>query len=231
MNSALAESLATQHGEKFSEEIAWMRKAVAITNRLRLVLRDIRVPGREHQENDLEHTGQLLFSNWHFVKTFQRNGLLPEDLDVTLVLIFTLIHDFVEVYAGDTSIFRAPSYMQRTKQERERAALEVLSTEWTAAFPEFIDAIVEYEQQKRIESRLVRALDKLLSVFNVWEDGGRSLKEQDISYERYRRVMFDKIRDAISGDPRLGFILDFSEEIFGDLQRKPELFAPPVSFE
>jgi putative hydrolase of HD superfamily len=82
-------------------------------------------------------------------------------LDVGLVAQMVLVHDLVEVYAGDTPTIRALDADGRAaKEARERAALERITDEFMAVFPWLPSMIAAYESQRTREARYVKALDK-----------------------------------------------------------------------
>ena len=87
---------------------------------------------------------------------------IDSKLDVGKVSIFALLHDVVEIHAGDTSVW-APEVQLKSKHKREVQALARLHKE----FPEFkhlFNFIDEYEKKDSDETRFVYALDKFLNL-------------------------------------------------------------------
>lgn len=124
-------------------------------------------------ENDAEHSYQLTMLSWYIVDVF---GL---DLNKDLVLKYSLVHDLVETYAGDTYIFDKNENLHTSKEEREHQALERIKSE----FPEFSELwryIVGYEKKLDNESKFVYALDKIIPVINIYLDWGKTWKNLDI---------------------------------------------------
>ena len=70
---------------------------------------------KDRNENDAEHSWHLAM----FVILFERD--LPEKLDFKKMLKFALMHDLVEIYAGDTFFFDEEG--RKDKKERETATL------------------------------------------------------------------------------------------------------------
>ena len=152
-------------------------KFADMLNRFRLVERMILVNGGEHrQENDVEHSYQLAMLAWYIVDSRKL------DLDVDLVLRYAVVHDLVEVYAGDTYTYSADAENIASKESREADALERLRQEF-AEFPDLFECIDRYEKKMDRESCFVYALDKIHPIINTYLDSGRRWKELDITVD------------------------------------------------
>jgi 5'-deoxynucleotidase YfbR-like HD superfamily hydrolase len=87
--------------------------------------------------------------------------LAPRALDRAKVAAFALVHDLVEVYAGDTQTLTITPEGMAAKREREDAARVRLTGElgagsWLASL------LATYEEQRKPEARFVRLVDKVL---------------------------------------------------------------------
>lgn len=137
--------------------------------------RVVRVPGLpDRWENDTEHSYNLAMLAWYIVETDK----LP--LDANLVLKYAMIHDLVEVYAGDTYIYSTDAAHLASKHEREADAARQL----TENFPEFqsMHGLIEtYEKREDAESKFVYALDKLQPVIHIYLGEGVTWKEMGIT--------------------------------------------------
>ncbi len=164
---------------------------IKLTHAFQQIRREIFVTGEDRQENDLEHSGQLALVAWYIADS----NKLP--LDTSLVMKYALVHDLVEVYAGDTYIFADESY-KSTKREREEAARIVLIEKFPE-FPELHELILGYEHQINKEAEFVYALDKLLPAMNIYLDDGRTWRTKpDITFDRVRDYTYPKV--AVSPD-------------------------------
>ncbi len=108
------------------------------------------------------------------------------------------MHDFVEVYAGDTYIYSTNQEELDSKEEREKKAAERLQKE----LPEFKDLhklINIYEKRGDEESRFVYALDKIQPVLNIYTDGGRTWKEKGITI----KMLVDHKKDKVALSPEI----------------------------
>jgi putative hydrolase of HD superfamily len=139
------------------------------------VQRVSRRPDEREMTTTAEHTFELAMVCWYIVSTNKLN------LDLGKVLQFALAHDVVEAYAGDTYIYDEEA--KKTKEARERAALERIQKEFTE-FPELSEVIHEYELRTSPEAKLVYAADKLIDPLNasleetqsIWKDFNVSFK-------------------------------------------------------
>lgn len=111
----------------------------------------------ERRETDADHTVMLAV----IACAIARN-VYPV-LDVGKVAQYAIVHDMVEVYAGDTDIFgfRSDGKEQKAKKEREHAALEKVASEFNDVYW-IVDTITQYEALGDREARFVKTLDKLM---------------------------------------------------------------------
>ncbi len=160
------------------EQLTVLIKFVEFTNIFRAIERCIWFREIQGRERNGEHSFQIAFVAWFI------NDLLKLGLDVSSIIQYALVHDVVEIYAGDTSAFRDPLMskkawlvQKKTKEMREAAALKRIEKEWGDVFPTMIESIHAYEMQINEESQLVYATDKLVSTINVFLDDGRTWKD------------------------------------------------------
>ncbi|MDB5265813.1 MAG: metal dependent phosphohydrolase, putative hydrolase of superfamily [Parcubacteria group bacterium] len=137
--------------------------------------RIIRVPGMpDRWENDVEHSYNLAMLGWYIVTSEKL------DLNADLVIKYGMIHDLVEVYAGDTYIYEKDASHLASKHEREAAAAVQLA-ETFPEFPDLHELIETYEKREDAESRFVYALDKLQPILHIYMDDGATWKEMGIT--------------------------------------------------
>lgn len=148
---------------------------VQFTHKFQQVKRRIIVNHENRCENDSEHSYQLALLGWYIVSSQKLN------YNIDLIIKYSLVHDLVEIYAGDT-FFEAEASLQATKEEREQSALQKIEIE----FPEISDItelIHKYESKSDPEAQFVYALDKMIPVLNIYLDNGRSWKNDKVSFE------------------------------------------------
>lgn len=140
------------------------------------------------QENDAEHSWGL---------ALMACALAPQidtRLDVGKVSQFAVVHDLLEVYAGDTSNF-APDAEKATKDAREHEALIKLKTEFKD-LPWIIETVEAYENQLLPEAKFVRSLDKTLSLMQEYESEGQILQNFKITEEKFKTKLEQHRRKA-----------------------------------
>lgn len=181
-----------------------------LLNALQLVRRTIYVKGEDRLENDVEHQYQLAMVAWYIIAA---EGL-PLNLD--RAVRYALVHDMVEVYAGDTWFYKPDA---ADKSAREHAAALRLQKE----FPQFAqmhELIAAYERCEDPESRFVYALDKLVPVINIYLDGGRTWKQHGVTCA----MLVENKAEKISISPEVKKMFD---ELVPRLrQAEPDLFSP-----
>ncbi|MBQ2688449.1 MAG: HD domain-containing protein [Solobacterium sp.] len=130
------------------------------------VFRQTHLSRQGRNENDAEHA-------WHMaVMAYLLKEYANEEIDIAKTMIMCLIHDIVEIDAGDTYAYDPEA--KKTQKEREQRAKERLfgmlpedqREELTALFEEF-------EALESPEARFVRAMDNLQPLLlNNSNDGG-----------------------------------------------------------
>ncbi len=145
-----------------------------LLNKFQEVERVLYHTGNNKLENDAEHSYQLALLAWYILSSNSFN------LNKDLVIKYALIHDLVEVYAGDTYIYSENQLDHDNKHKKEESArLQILKE-----FPLFEDlhtTIKNYEERKDDESRFVYVLDKIHPILQLYLDGGKMWKEKKVT--------------------------------------------------
>jgi 5'-deoxynucleotidase YfbR-like HD superfamily hydrolase len=127
-------------------------------------------------ESDTDHTVMLGLIACAFAAAH-----LP-DLDLGLIAQYALVHDLVEVHAGDTPTLRALTPAAKAaKKRREHAAWRRLGAEFRHTLPWVPDLIARYESRATPEARYVKALDKLLPKITHIVNDLATIREQDLA--------------------------------------------------
>jgi 5'-deoxynucleotidase YfbR-like HD superfamily hydrolase len=120
-------------------------------------------------ETDGEHTLHL-----QFLAVAYASRVHPE-LDLGTVSLYCMVHDFVEVYAGDTPTLTMSEEVMDDKAKREAYALEQLKSNFGATWPELIRLVERYEAGTEAEAKFVRTFDKCDPGFTHLENKGEAL--------------------------------------------------------
>jgi putative hydrolase of HD superfamily len=109
--------------------------------------------------------------NWHaLLLAMLLADTAPEGVDHNHVRDLLIVHDLVEVYAGDTPIW--DDIARETEAEREMVAGERLMAMLPDdIFPSFDPLWREYQAQETEEARFARAIDTLHPVLMAWTEG------------------------------------------------------------
>ncbi|MDP3902021.1 MAG: HD domain-containing protein [bacterium] len=160
-----------------------------LINKFSKVERVVRKIGEDRWENDIEHSYRLAMLGWYIIDAHKLS------LDKNLVLKYALLHDMVEVYAGDTFVFSQNQKEHESKKHREDEAAKKLEKN----YPDFTDAhrlIKQYEAKNDKESRFVDAIDKLDPMISIFLDNGRTWKEKNITIDMI--IEYKKEKVAVS---------------------------------
>lgn len=127
------------------------------------------------RESDTDHTTMLGIVAPAFAATYAPH------LNLGLISIFSQVHDFVEVHAGDTNTLVASAAQELpAKKLREAHALAKLIGEFAESFPWLPAMIAAYEGQATPEARFVKILDKVLPPITHILNGGAALREHGV---------------------------------------------------
>ena len=130
------------------------------------ILRQTHLSGHGRNENDAEHA-------WHMaIMAYLLREYSNEPVDITRVMLMCLIHDVVEIDAGDTYAYDEEG--KKTQKTREEAAKERIYSLLPEDQKEELAAIFdEFEESKTPESKFAHAMDNLQPLMlNNSNDGG-----------------------------------------------------------
>ncbi|MFG1795737.1 HD domain-containing protein [Nocardia sp. NPDC049149] len=146
-------------------------------------------------------------------------SIAPE-LDRGLIAQYSLVHDVVERYAGDTSIW-APSEVLGSKISREKHAQRKIRSNFGNVFPWIANTIDAYERRVDPESRFVYALDKILPHILIIISNEHPVRPH---YGRYA-ARISIARAKVATDPRIS---PYFEELLAIFDERPHFFADGV---
>ena len=148
--------------ERLQKQIAFILE----TDKEKNILRQTHLSGGGRQENDAEHA-------WHMaMMVYLLKEYSNEKIDVAKTMLMALIHDVVEIDAGDTYAYDEKDLA--TQKERETKAADRIfgllpddqRDEWRALFEEF-------EANQTPEAKFAHAMDNFQPLLlNDSNDGG-----------------------------------------------------------
>ena len=146
-------------------------------DKLKYILRRTKLLNSDRHENDAEHS-------WHLaMMTIVLAGHANTRIDVLKVLKMVLIHDIVEIDAGDTFIYDTTKSHINTDDER-LAAKRIFGLLPQDQAEEFIAIWEEFEAGASNEAKFARTMDRLEPLLQNTSNQGGTWKEFNIDYEK-----------------------------------------------
>ncbi|MEU0269407.1 HD domain-containing protein [Nocardioides sp. NPDC006303] len=138
---------------------------IAEADKLKTILRASPLAATDRRENDAEHS-------WHLaLMVLLLAEYADEPIDVGHAIKLVIIHDMVEIYAGDSPVFDATAVVDQV--EREIAAAERLFTMLPPDQAGEIRALWdEFEAAQTPEARFCKAMDRLEPMLLNWLNRG-----------------------------------------------------------
>lgn len=145
------------------------------------ILRQTHLSGRGRRENDAEHA-------WHMaIMIYLLREYANEKIDLAKTMMMALIHDIVEIDAGDTYAYDTAALA--TQQEREaQAAQRIFGLLPEDQREEMLALFREFEDYETPEARFAHVLDNLQPLMlNDSNNGGDWREHQVKKSQVYKR--------------------------------------------
>ena len=162
------------------------------------ILRQTHLSGHGRRENDSEHA-------WHMaIMAYLLRDYSNEPVDIAKVMLMCLIHDIVEIDAGDTYAYDAEGL--KTQKEREDAAKERIFSLLPEDQKEELTALFdEFEDFSTAESKFAHAMDNLQPLLLNNSNGGGDWREHGVSAEQ----VYGRQRKTALGSEKLYELTDY----------------------
>jgi putative hydrolase of HD superfamily len=144
-------------------------------DKLKSVFRQTHLMNGERRENDAEHS-------WHLavMAALLSEYAAERDFDLLRVMKMVLIHDVVEIDAGDVFVYdRAEG--RRQSQEEKRAADRIFNILPLDQAKEMRELWEEFEARETPEARFAAALDRLQPMLHNYQTRGGAWQEHRIT--------------------------------------------------
>lgn len=151
-------------------------------DRMKTIIRQTSLIGKDQREDDAQHS-------WHIsVMTMVLSNYADEDIDSNRVIKMLLIHDLVEIYAGDTFCYDEKG--NEDKRARELLAADrifgMLTDEKALEFRNLWD---EFEEMETPEAIFASSMDRLQPMLNNYYNGGGTWKKFGVAKsDIYKRI-------------------------------------------
>jgi putative hydrolase of HD superfamily len=157
-----------------------LEQQIAFSNeldKLKGILRRSQLMDASRNENSAEHS-------WHLANMAMLfTEYAAEPVDLTRVLKMLLVHDIVEIDAGDT--FAYDKVNVATQNQREQKAAERLFGLLPLEQGHELRALwEEFEHRQTAESQYANALDRLQPLMQNFHSGGSSWKQHGVTREQ-----------------------------------------------
>lgn len=174
--------------EALIKQIAFIKEI----DKIKYILRRTKLFNSDRRENDAEHS-------WHLaMMAIVLKDHADAEVDLMKVLKMVLIHDIVEIDAGDTFIYDKNKSHDNTEEELQ-SAKRIFGLLPDSQGDELIAIWEEFEAGISNEARFARALDRLEPLLqNVSNEGG-TWQEFDVHYN----TVYEKQKTIAKGSQTL----------------------------
>lgn len=164
------------------EKINQLLRFTAEVDKMTAIKRRTMLIDGSRRENDAEHS-------WHIaLMAMLFKDYAPEGCDVLRAACMCIVHDLVEIYAGDT--FAYDDAANVGKEERERIAADKLFSELPSEIAlEFRSLWEEFDAMDTPDSKYAAAMDRLQPYLHNTLTEGHTWKEGNPSIEQVNRRM------------------------------------------
>lgn len=155
--------------ERLRQQMAFIQEV----DKLKKIGRQSYIADGSRKENDAEHS-------WHLaLMAMLLSEHANQKIDVLKVMSMVLIHDIVEIDAGDTYAYDIEG--NQTKRAREEKAADrifgLLPTDQSVYLRELWE---EFEKQETTEAKFARSLDCIQPIMLNAASGGKAWKEHEV---------------------------------------------------
>lgn len=175
-------------------------------DKVKYIQRKTKLFNSDRNENDAEHS-------WHLaVMAIILEEHSNEPIDILKVVKMVLIHDIVEIDAGDTFIYDTQKNHTNTDEER-LAAKRIFGLLPQKQAEGLIEIWEEFEAGLTHEAKFARAMDRLEPLLQNTSNSGGTWNEFDINYSK----VYDKKKIIDEGSKT---IWDFAEKLIDESVEK-----------
>ncbi|PSW21293.1 hydrolase [Photobacterium sanctipauli] len=145
-------------------------------DRLKAVYRKTTVkPDGDRHENSAEHS-------WHIALMAQvLKDYVEEEVDITRSVNMLLIHDIVEIDAGDMFAFAEQTDHDAQEQKELAAANRLFGLLPEQQFEAMKALWIEFEQAQTADARFAKGMDRILPLIQNMANGGGSWVKHNVS--------------------------------------------------
>ncbi|WP_041366864.1 HD domain-containing protein [Natranaerobius thermophilus] len=159
--------------QRFKQQLNFL----AEIDSLKEIYRKTKLNTGDRFENDAEHSWELA------MMAVVLQEYAEEELDLSRVIKMLLIHDLVEIDAGDTFVYDEEAVQDQ--EEREQAAAErIFGLLPSDQEQELRTLWYEFEEEQTAEARFALALDRMQPIIHNFYNQGGTWQEFSINREQ-----------------------------------------------
>jgi putative hydrolase of HD superfamily len=159
--------------QRFDQQLRF----VVEIDKLKRVLRQTTLMDATRNENSAEHS-------WHLaLMAVLLAEYAPQRVDLARVVRMVLVHDIVEIDAGDTFCYDAEANLDKEERER-RAAERIFGLLPGDQGTELREVWEEFEGMETPEARFANALDRLQPLLHNLHNGGGTWRIHGVAREQ-----------------------------------------------
>ena len=127
---------------------------VILLEEMKKINRQTKIIGSNRRENDAEHSWHIATMSM-FLQHYSKSKV-----DVNKVIQMLLIHDLVEIFAGDTFAYDSSGYQDKFKRESD--AMAKLKTYLSKDMGDMLESLwMEFENMESNKSKFANAMNRL----------------------------------------------------------------------
>jgi len=189
-----------------TEELIRQVEFIKEIDKLKFIQRKTKLIGSDRRENDAEHSWHLAMMALVLVQHADK------PINILKVLKMVLIHDLVEIDAGDTFIYDTQKNHTNTNEER-LAAKRIFGILPDHQAEEFMAIWEEFEQGNSDDAKFARAMDRFEPLLQNTSNNGGTWAEFQVPYEK----VYQKKKAIKDGS---GSIWNYAERLINESVEK-----------
>ena len=156
--------------ERFEKQLAFILEADKEKN----ILRQTHLSGHGRRENDAEHA-------WHMaIMIYLLKEYANESFDIAKAMMMALIHDIVEIDAGDTYAYDTKA-LETQKEREEKAAERIFGMLPEDQRDELRALFEEFESGETSEARFAKVMDNFQPLLLNNSNGGADWRKLKVT--------------------------------------------------
>lgn len=172
------------HTDNLLKQVSFIKEI----DKLKYIQRKTKLFNSDRNENDAEHS-------WHLaMMAIVLAEHSDKPIDILKVLKMVLIHDIVEIDAGDTFLYD-PQKSHTNTDEELMAAKRIFGLLPAEQAQEFIAIWTEFEEGITDEAKFAKAMDRFEPLLQNTSNNGGTWKEFNVPYQ----TVYDKKKGIKNG--------------------------------